>query len=357
MYSKRERVAKMEKEIQQNQTQEVKLGKKILDYFVKTLNGMALGLFSTLIIGVIIQQIGNLFDIEGLVTLSVSLRGFMGIGIGLGVAWSLGLSGLSLIAGAVAGGVATSVQNDPMVAYITTIAAIEILRFILRRKTPVDIIIIPFFSSILAFAVASLIGSPVAYGMSQIGAFINMATEFTPFFMGIVIAVVMGMALTAPISSAAIAISIGISNPEYVTFAIAGGAAVVGGATQMIGFAVMSRKDNSIGTVLAVAFGTSMLQFKNILRKPIIWVPTIITSAILGPISTMLFQIETNTVGAGMGTSGLVGQIGTLDIMGYELSTILIVILMHFILPALLVFGIDVFFRHKKWILPGDLKI
>lgn len=343
--------------MEQTQEQKKTFGKKVLDYFVKTLNGMALGLFSTLIIGVIIGQIGTLINVPALVTLSTTLKSLMGLGIGLGVAFSLDLKGLNLIAGAVAGAIATSVQNDPMVAYITTILAVEAVRFVLRKKTPVDIIIIPLLSSLLAFLVASLIGTPVAFTMSQIGAFINIATDFTPFFMGIVIAVVMGMALTAPISSAAIAISIGISDPEFVTLAIAGGAATVGGATQMIGFAVMSRKDNNVGTVLSVAFGTSMLQFKNILKKPIIWLPTIITSAILGPLSTLVFQLETNTTGAGMGTSGLVGQLGTFDIMGYGLSTILIVLLMHIVLPALMVFGLDSLFRYKKWIVPGDLTI
>ena len=168
--------------------------------------------------------------------------------------------------------------------------------------------------------------------------------------MGIIISVVMGMALTAPISSAALAIAIGISG-------LAGGAAVVGCCVQMIGFAVMSRKDNNIGIVLSVAFGTSMLQFKNILRKPIIWLPTIIVSAILGPLSTLVFKTECVSAGAGMGTSGLVGQFGTLEAMGATSQFYWSLIVLEFLLPIVLVLIIDILFRKFKLIKPGDLKI
>jgi uncharacterized membrane protein len=186
--------------------------------------------------------------------------------------------------------------------------------------------------------------------MSSIGAVIQSATTVQPFIMGIIIAVLMGILLTAPVSSAAIAISISLGG-------IAGGAAVIGGAVQMIGFAVMSRKDNSLGIVLSIGFGTSMLQFKNILKKPIIWLPTIIVSAILGPVSTVVLKMETLYTGAGMGTSGLVGQFATIDAMGETPSTYLMILIMHFVLPIILVFIIDGFFRKKRWILPGDLAL
>jgi len=158
------------------------------------------------------------------------------------------------------------------------------------------------------------------------------------------------LVVTAPVSSAAIAIAISLSG-------LAGGAAVIGGAVQMIGFAVMSRKDNNLGTLFSIGLGTSMLQFKNILRKPIIWVPTIVVSAILGPISTTVLKMETNFTGSGMGTSGFVGQIATLEAMGGSLRVWLMILLMHFILPIFLVFVIDQFFRFKGWILPGDLSL
>jgi uncharacterized membrane protein len=138
---------------------------------------------------------------------------------------------------------------------------------------------------------------------------------------------------------------------------IAGGAAVVGGSVQMIGFAIMSRKDNNLGTLISIAIGTSMLQFKNILKKPILWVPTIFVSAILGPISTLVFKIETSSIGAGMGTSGLVGQFETFGVIGYSLNSLLSIFVLHIILPIVLIFIIDLIFRKKGFIQPGDLKI
>lgn len=325
-------------------------GNALLNYFVKTFNGMAYGLFATLIIGVIIEQIGTLFDFNALVELGIILKGFMGIGIGIGVAWSLGLSGLMLISGAIASGIAVSISNDPMTAYLTAILSIEGLRLIMRKKTPLDIILIPLITSLLAYGVALLIGERVAYLMQLLGNFVNNATIYHPFFMGIIISVVMGMALTAPISSAAIAISINLSG-------LAGGAAVVGCSVQMLGFAIMSRKDNNIGEIISIGIGTSMLQFKNILRKPIIWLPTIIVSAILGPISTLVFKTECTPIGSGMGTSGLVGQFGTLDAMGYNKYTFLTIIILQVLLPIVLVWAVDIIFRYKKWIVKGDLSL
>lgn len=334
----------------QEDTANTTRGKRILNYLIKTLNGMALGLFSTLIIGVIIEQIGLIFGSEAIGELAGILKGLMGVGIGVGIAWSLDLKGLSLISGAVAGGIATQVANDPVVAYVTSVAAMEGLRIILRKRTPVDIILIPMVSAAIAFSVANLIGEPVALFMQGIGEFINTATTYQPFFMGVIIAAVMGMALTAPISSAAIAISIGLTG-------IAGGAAVVGGATQMLGFAVMARKDNSIGTVLSIAFGTSMLQFKNILRKPVIWIPPIVVSAMLGPLSTMLFKLESTSIGSGMGTAALIGQIGVLDAMGYEAGVFIGLGVIHFALPIALMIGLDLLFRKKGWISEGDFTL
>ena len=327
-----------------------KNGKKLLDYLIKTMNGMAFGLFSTLIIGVIIDRIGIISGVQAIRDLATILKSFMGIGIGIGIAWSLKLDGLKLIAAGISGGIATKVANDPVVAYLCAIGSIEILNVILRKKTPVDIIIVPLLSAAIAYGIALLIGTPVAKGMTALGLFIDNATTLQPFFMGIIIAVVMGMALTAPISSAAIAIAISIGG-------IAGGAAVVGCCVQMLGFAVMSRKDNNIGIVLSVAFGTSMLQFKNILRKPIIWLPTIVVSAILGPLSTLIFKTECVSTGAGMGTSGLVGQFGTLEAMGVTPEFYWSIIVLQFILPIILVLMIDILFRKLKLIKPGDLKI
>ena len=153
-----------------------------------------------------------------------------------------------------------------------------------------------------------------------------------------------------PISSAAIAIAINLDG-------IAGGAAVVGCCVQMLGFAVMSRKDNSIGTVIGVGIGTSMLQFKNIIKKPIIWLPTIITSAILGPLATLVFKTETAAIGSGMGTNGLVGQFATIEAMGWTSNAILSIVILQILLPIMLVYILDLIFRKKGIIRPGDLKI
>ncbi len=334
------------------------LGRRILNYLIKTMNGMALGLFSTLIIGVIIEQIGILTNITLLLDLAGILKGLMGVGIGVGIAWSLGLKGLALIGGAAAGGVSSEVlvtvlempSGDPVVAYVTTVGAIEAVKFILRKRTPFDIILIPFVSGIVAFVIAYLIGGPVSTFMSAIGDFIEHATEYQPFIMGVVIATIMGMALTSPISSAAIAVSIELGG-------IAGGAAVAGGAAQMIGFAVMARKDNNVGGVISVALGTSMLQFKNILRKPLIWIPPIIASAIIGPISTLAFTLRSTPIGSGMGTSAFVGQIGIFDEMGYAPTVFIGIGLIHFILPFALVLAIDFYFRKRRLFKEGDFTL
>ncbi|MFA7529362.1 MAG: PTS sugar transporter subunit IIC [Bacilli bacterium] len=342
------------------------VSKRFLNYLVKTMNGMALGLFSTLIIGVIIETIGDKLGIEEVVVLASILKMLTGVGIGIGVGRSLNLEGLRLIAAGVAGGIGGlpyfnalkelvpgvryGLPGDPVVIYLCVVLSIELLNLVLRKKTPVDIILIPLASSLVAFGVFYVTYQPVSAMMKGIGEFIIRATKVQPFFMGIIIAVVMGMALTAPISSAAIAVSIGLGG-------LAGGAAVVGCCAQMLGFAVMSRKDNNIGAVISVGIGTSMLQFKNILKKPVIWLPPIIASAILGPLATMAFKTMCSPEGSGMGTSGLVGQFGTYAAMEGGKYFWLSVLLLQFALPIILVYGLDLLFRRAGLIKPGDLKI
>ena len=330
----------------------------VLNFFITSFNGMAIGLFSTLIIGVIVGQLskiaGNIPGFTGVETslleLSNILKPLMGIGIGFGISIALKLEGIKLVVAGIAGGIATKLFNDPMVAYLATISVYFAFKYILSKKTPIDIILVPLLGTLVAFIVAKLIGAPVQSTMGYLGDFIQYATDLQPFLMGIIIAVVMGMALTAPISSAAIAIAISLGG-------IAGGAAVVGCSVQMVGFAVMSRKDNNIGTVISVFIGTSMLQFKNILKKPIIWLPTIIVSAILGPISTLVFKTETVPSGAGMGTSGLVGQFATLEAMGHTANAYLSIFILQFAAPIVLVFLLDWLFRKQGLIQEGDLKI
>lgn len=342
--------------------------KKFLDFLVVSFNGMAYGLFATLIVGVIVQQFGNLFlKIEFLgsfgnyvISLSDILKGLMGVGIGIGMAYTLKLDGLKLVVAAIAGGIAANFRyvhmvdakalNDPMVVYFSVIGVYFMFKYLLKKKTPIDIIIIPLVGVVTAFIIAFLVGYPITSFMKMLSTFIDKATTYTPFISGVVIAVLMGMFLTMPISSAAIAIAINLGG-------IAGGAAVVGCSVQMLGFAVMSRKDNNVGTVIGVAIGTSMLQFKNIIKKPVIWLPTIITSAILGPLATLVFKTQTTPIGAGMGTSGLVGQIGTFDAMGWNMQGALSVVVLQIALPLILVFIFDLIFRKKGLIEEGDLKI
>lgn len=327
---------------------------KIKEFFIKTFNGMALGLFATLIIGTIIQNIGVLINFEAFKNLATLLKTLTGVGIGIGIAYSMKLEGLKLIGAGVAGGIASGLElgkpGDPMVEYFCVILAILIVNLVMRRKTPLDILLIPLLFSISSYAIYLVINTPISEATKAIGNFISWATEVQPFFMGIIIAVVMGMLLTAPISSAAIAIAISLGG-------IAGGAAVVGCSVQMVGFAVMSRKDNNIGTIISVGIGTSMLQFKNILKKPIIWLPTIIVSAILGPVSTLILKTKTTPIGSGMGTSGLVGQFETITAMGNTTNAWLSIILLQIALPIILVYILDVIFRKKGLIKEGDLKI
>lgn len=340
--------------------------KRFLNFLVISFNGMAYGLFATLIVGVIIGQIGLLFINnnflpklgENIDLLASLLKGLMGVGIGVGIGYSLKQKGLKLVVLAVVGGLAHhfhylpngNALADPMVVYLVVVAVYLIFDYLLKKETPIDIILIPIVGVIVGFGITYLIGRPIKIVMNSLGTYIQTATTYQPFLMGIVIAVLMGMFLTMPISSAAIAISIQLGG-------IAGGAAAVGCSVQMIGFMVMSRKDNNLGTIVSVGVGTSMLQFKNILKKPIIWLPTIIVSAVLGPISTLLFKLETNYLGSGMGTSGFVGQIATFEEMGYHLDVFLKVLSLHLLIPLLLVYFLDLIMRKKNLIVAGDLKI
>lgn len=370
-----------------NEIKNEKLSKKILNFVITTMNGMAYGLFATLIIGTIIATISRIFPNDSFLYAILNqsanvLKMLTGVGIGIGIARSLKLDSLKLITCSVAGGIASycggikiwelfALENqtiteyfnlhckmqigDPLTIYVVVICVILLTELIFKKKTPIDIIIIPLFVTICASFFTTILGGPVSYITSLIGKFINEATEMQPFIMGIIIAVVMGMALTAPISSAAIAIAFSING-------LAGGAAVVGCCVQMLGFAVMSFRDNNIGTSVSVGIGTSMLQFKNIIKKPIIWLPTIIVSAILGPLATCLFKTCCTPSGAGMGTSGLVGIIEVIeyDIINFGLvrtSSILSICLLLVVLPIVLVWIVDLIFRRFKLINKGDLKI
>lgn len=324
------------------------------NYFVGTLNGMAYGFFSSLIIGTILCQIGTYAGISELVTWGSVAKILMGPAIGVGIAYTIGATGLNLIVAVIAGaiGAGTYVNGvaavgNPISAYIAVILAVEATKFV-QGKTPVDILLVPFTSIVVAGLVTTFIGPYISAFITWIGELINQGVTMQPFFMSIVVAVLMGMALTAPISSAAIGVMLNLSG-------LAAGAALAGCCAQMIGFAIMSMDDNDIGDVIAIGIGTSMLQFKNIVRNPIIWLPTIITSAIIAPISTIVFKIQCNAVGAGMGTAGFVGPLAAVDVMGP--SSWVVVMCVDILLPLFITYGIYKGLRKLNYIKAGDLKI
>lgn len=327
-------------------------------YLITTLNSMATGLFASLLIGTILEQLGLLINLNILVEFGTIAKLLMGPAIGVAVAFGLQAPPLVIVGGAIAGALGAntfvisnslvSVQiGEPVGAFIAALVGVEFGRR-LAGKTPVDILVLPA-ATIIAGGITGFFISPIiAQFMTGLGAVINQATELHPFPMGIIVSVSMGMILTLPISSAAIAISLGLSG-------LAAGAATVGCCTQMIGFAVISYKDNKVGGVLAQGLGTSMLQIPNIIRNPWIWIPPTLASAILGPIGTIVFKMQNNPVGAGMGTAGFVGQIGTLATMGS--SAWPGIITLHFLLPAILSLIFAQALYKLKWIKTGDMKL
>jgi len=351
-------------------------------FFITSMNGMVYGLFATLIISVILNQLGLLLNIQNTNTpdlgpfltelwlnirtflintsteitkVSTIVRSFLGVAIGVGIAWALKLQGLKLIASLVIGGLSTSLtlvaRPDPLVAYFTVTTSLVVLNAMIKKKTPFDIILIPLLAIGLGYTFTLIYFNPISFVASSIGEFVVTATTLQPILMGVVVSVVMGIILTSPFSSAGIAISFGISG-------LAGGAAVVGCAVNMLGFAVMGRKDNDLGTTISVAFGTSMLQFKNAMKKPALWLPVILVSAILGPLSTTVFMTLTDASGAGMGTSGLVGQFATLSAMeGNLIGALSSILLLQMLFPLVLIYVFDLLARRLKLYQAGDLRI
>lgn len=350
------------------------LNKLINEIFIEGLSGMATGLFATLIIGTIIQQIGtlipgttgNLLYIIGKVAASIT-----GVGIGCGVAVRFKSSPLVVVSAAVCGMVGAfaskilagsllvdgaviySGPGEPLGAYIASLAGIYMGRLV-SGKTKVDIILTPMLSILTGSIVGLSIGPTISNAMLFIGDLINVSTQQHPFLMGMFVSVIMGMCLTLPISSAALGIILNLSG-------LAAGAATVGCCANMVGFAVASYRENKVNGLLAQGLGTSMLQISNIVKNPLIWIPAILTSAILGPISTVVFHMTNNATGSGMGTAGLVGQITTFQTMvaeGVHPSLVLFeILILHFVAPAILAHGISKFMRKKKWIRTGDMKL
>lgn len=333
----------------------MKKGNIFLDYITKVLNAMALGLFGSLIVGLILEQTGKLFNFDQLVTFGQYAKLLMGPAIGVAVAGAVKAPPLGVFSAAVAGAIGAGTfamlpiakVGEPVGALLAALAGAEASKLI-GGKTKVDIILVPVTTIVIGGFVGVYVSPGVSAFMKATGNLVNEATKLHPLPMGALVSVLMGMILTAPISSAAVAISLGLNG-------LAGGAATVGCCAQMIGFAVMSYKENGFGGFLAQGIGTSMLQVPNIIQNPLIWIPPILTSAILGPLSTLVFKMTNIPEGSGMGTSVFVGQIGTLKDMGSAAWPG--IILLHFLLPAILTYIFGEFMRKKGWIRPGDLKL
>lgn len=348
--------------------------KKILDkIFIDGLSGMAQGLFATLIVGTIVQQIGTLIGGEtgnyiflvGKVAASLT-----GAGIGVGVAHRFQESSLVVLSAAVAGIIGGYAGNllagnmvsggnvilagpgEPLGAFIAAFIGIQ-AGHLIAGKTKIDILLTPLVTIGVGATTGVLVGPSISKFMMGLGDMINWGTEQQPLIMGMVVSVLMGMALTLPISSAALGVILNLNG-------LAAGAATVGCCCNMIGFAVASFRENKVGGLLAQGIGTSMLQVPNIVRNPLIWLPSILSSAILGPVGTIFLHMTNNATGSGMGTAGLVGQIMTWQTMTVaEPSTIVIIkiVAIQILLPAIVTVCISEFMRKKGWIKSGDMKL
>lgn len=350
--------------------------KKILTHiFIDGLSGMASGLFATLIIGTILEQIGNFAGgtAGGYIVLAASAaKAVTGAGIAVGVACKYGASVLVTVsaaaagmtgayAGAITGGtflsdagaVVLSGAGDPLGAFLASFAAIEAGRLVSGR-TSLDILVTPVVVIASGTVVGLIAGPPCSSLMTALGDIIIWATEQQPFLMGIVVSVVMGMVLTLPISSAALGVILGLGG-------IAAGAATVGCAANMVGFAVAGYRENGVGGLISQGIGTSMLQVPNIMRRPVIWLPAILTSAVLGPVSTCVLHLTNNAVGSGMGTSGLVGPVTMYQTIVSEGADPVIVLaeiaVMLFAAPAVLSAFFAAYMRKWGWIRQGDMKL
>lgn len=336
--------------------------------FIDGLSGMALGLFSTLIIGTIICQIASLLGdnviSQYLMAMGNVAKTLTGAGIGVGVACKLKSSPLTTVCAAVCGiiGAFPNVVNEafvigkpgePLGAFIAAYVAVEIGALV-AGKTKVDIIVTPFCCILAGATAGYFIGPYISQAMVWLGNLVNINVQKYPFFGGMAISVLMGVILTLPISSAAIGVSMGISG-------LAAGAATIGCCCNMVGFAVISYRENKFGGLIAQGLGTSMLQVPNLVKKPILWLPPVISSAVLGPVASCLLKMVSNPVGSGMGSAGLVGQFMAYDSMvANGLSpavSILEIIAMHFVLPAVLTLAISEGMRKLNLIKAGDLKL
>lgn len=347
-------------------------------YGIDALGAMAQGLFCTLLVGTILNTIGQQFNIgflntivatigkgEGAVTYTVGglASAMVGPGIAIAIGYALHAPALVLFSLIPVGFAANAMggAGGPLAVYFVAIVACEIGK-IVSKETKIDILVTPIVTVLVGIGFSSLVAAPIGSAASAVGDAVKWATLQQPFIMGILVSVIIGIALTLPISSAAICAALSLTG-------LAGGAAVAGCCAQMVGFAVMSFRENRWGGLIAQGVGTSMLQMPNIVKNPRIWIPPTLASAITGPLATCLFKLEMNgaAVSSGMGTCGFVGQIGVytgwindvasgtkiaitpFDWMGLALIC--------FILPAILSYIFSLVLRKWGWIKENDLKL
>lgn len=334
-------------------------------YGIDALSAMAQGLFASLLMGTILSTLGEQAGIELLVTIGGYAKAATGAAMAVAIGLALQAPPLVLFSLAAVGTAANASEvagaGGPLAVLIVTIFAAEFGKAV-SKETKIDILVTPFVTLFVGIGLALWWGTGIGFVASGVGNAIMWATELQPFLMGIIVSVLVGIALTLPISSAAICAALSLTG-------LAGGAALAGCCAQMVGFAVMSFKENRWGGLVAQGIGTSMLQMGNIVKKPLIWIPAILTSAITGPIATCVFQLKMNgaAVASGMGTCGLVGQIGVYtgwlaDIAAGEKTAITAfdwigLIMVCFVLPAVLTWLFGCFFRKLGWIKENDLKL
>ena len=331
-------------------------------YFVDAMGSMALGLFATLLIGTIFDTLGQYTGWALLSEIAGYAKGCTGAALGVAIGYTLQAPPLVLLSGAVAGmignglgatfvlgGAEKALTAGPAGAFVVAIIAVELGKMV-SKETPVDILVTPVTTILSGMLVAKAVCPAIAWAMYWLGTFINTATEMQPLLMGVLVSVVVGVILTLPISSAAICAMIGISG-------LAGGAATAGCCAQMIGFAVISFRENKWSGLVAQGLGTSMLQMGNIVRNPRVWIPATLASAITGPLSTMVFGLRCTGVSAGMGTCGMVGPLGILKDMGGSAHTWLGIGVVCIVAPAVLSLIFSEILRKIGWIRENDLKL
>lgn len=332
-------------------------------YGVECLGAMAQGLFCSLLIGTIIKTLGQQLGMEFLVTIGSYAAAMAGPAMAISIGFALQAPPLVLFSLAAVGGAANELggAGGPLAVLVIAIIAAEFGKLV-SKETKVDILVTPFVTIFAGVALSSLLAPGIGMAASSLGNLIMWATDLQPFLMGILVSVLVGIALTLPISSAAICAALSLTG-------LAGGAAVAGCCANMVGFAVMSFKENKWGGLISQGIGTSMLQMGNIVKNPKIWIPPIVASAITGPLATCLFHLQMNgtPVSSGMGTCGLVGQIGVYtgwvnDIAAGTKTAITAfdwigLIMISFILPALISLLVGNLLRKIGWIKENDLKL